>query len=121
MDIIHQIDTNQYKLTICSEQFSNMKLQVMDELPAFCGFQESEVYSKNIFEGISISEDDQDTVSSLEYRILGNDKERPSKEKIKESQKVVFTNVFRKDCTGRCSLQTAGRLGFDQGDEMFRV
>ena len=37
-----------------------MKLQVMDELPAFCGFQESEVYSKNIFEGISISEDNQD-------------------------------------------------------------
>ena len=36
MDIIHQIDTNQYKLSICSEQFSNMKLQGMDELPA-CG------------------------------------------------------------------------------------
>ena len=64
MDIIHQIDTNQYKLMICSEQFSNMKLQVMDELPAFCGFHESEVYSKNIFEGISISEDNQDAVSS---------------------------------------------------------
>ena len=71
MDIIHQIDTNQYKLTICSEQFSNMKLQVMDELPAFSGFQESEVYSKNIFEGISISEDNQDTVSSWSTEYQG--------------------------------------------------
>ena len=96
MDHIHQIDTNQDKLTICSEQFSNIKLQDLDELPGFWGFEESEVYSKNIFEGISISEDDQGTVSSLEYRVLGNDEERPSEEKIKESQKVVFTNVSRK-------------------------
>ena len=105
----HQMDTDIDKLTICNDQFSNIKLQVLDELP-FYGFRESDVSEGELLrrkleeeiEQQKKSESDieetekqrtsEPEIEECEYRILSETEDRPSEKDILKSHKVKTVN-----------------------------